>query len=105
MALIVCPAIDTPPRRVHNALPRATLQSAQTWPLVEHPIMPLKGQSVGSDIKEFRTGKTFAHTKAKFGAKRAQKQAIAVALSVARKKSPAKAPSPLRNAMNHRKSY
>lgn len=48
--------------------------------------MPLDPRaSVGTNIKEFRTGKTFAHTKAKFGAARAQKQAIAVAMSTARK--------------------
>ena len=35
---------------------------------------------VGDNISEFRTGKTFAHTEAKFGKKRAEKQALAVAL-------------------------
>jgi hypothetical protein len=51
--------------------------------------MPLKkGKSkktVSSNIKEFRKGKTFAKTKKKFGAKKAAKQAIAVALSTKRR--------------------
>ena len=51
--------------------------------------MPLmKGNSpaiVGKNIEEFHEGKTFARTAAKFGKKRANKQAIAVALSTARK--------------------
>ena len=44
--------------------------------------MPLlKGEGhVGDNIREFRTGKTFAHTKGKFGKKRAENQALAVAL-------------------------
>ena len=51
--------------------------------------MPLKkGTSkatVSQNIKEFHTGKTFAHTAQKFGKKRANAQAVAVALSEARK--------------------
>ena len=51
--------------------------------------MPLKsGKSkkvVSSNISEFHTGKTYAATKAKFGKKRADKQAVAVAMSKARK--------------------
>lgn len=43
------------------------------------PLTPGKGQ-VGNNIREFRTGPTFAHTEAKFGKKRAEKQAVAVAL-------------------------
>ena len=43
------------------------------------PLIPGKGE-VGNNIREFRTGKTFAHTAAKFGKKRAEKQAVAVAL-------------------------
>ena len=44
--------------------------------------MPLlKGPGhVGDNIREFRTGKTFAHTAAKFGKKDAERQALAVAL-------------------------
>ena len=44
--------------------------------------MPLlKGPGhVGDNIREFRTGKTFAHTEQKFGKARAEKQAVAVAL-------------------------
>ena len=51
--------------------------------------MPLKkGKSkkvVSQNIREFRTGKSFAHTAAKFGKKRAQKQAVAVALDEQRR--------------------
>ena len=51
--------------------------------------MPLrKGKSsatVSKNISEFHTGKTYAHTLAKFGKERADKQAIAVALNAARK--------------------
>ena len=51
--------------------------------------MPLKsGKSnkvVGENIKEFSKGKTFAHTKSKFGAEKARRQAIAVALNEKRK--------------------
>jgi hypothetical protein len=43
------------------------------------PLIPGKGH-VGDNIREFRTGKTFAHTEAKFGKARAEKQAVAVAL-------------------------
>lgn len=44
----------------------------------------LRGKkNVGRNIKEFRRGKTFARTKRKFGAKRAQKQAVAVGLRMA----------------------
>lgn len=43
--------------------------------------MPLdKGAPVSDSIKELHTGKTYARTKAKFGKKRAQKQAVAIAL-------------------------
>lgn len=51
--------------------------------------MPLlKGNSkatVSKNISEFHTGKTYAHTAAKFGKSRADKQAIAVALNTARR--------------------
>jgi len=43
------------------------------------PLIPGKGH-VGENIREFKTGKTFAHTASKFGAADARKQAIAVAL-------------------------
>lgn len=43
------------------------------------PLIPGHGH-VGDNIREFRKGPTFAHTEAKFGEKRAQKQALAVAL-------------------------
>jgi hypothetical protein len=51
--------------------------------------MPLKkGKSqktISSNIREFHKGETFAKTKRKFGAKKAQKQAIAVAMETARR--------------------
>lgn len=51
--------------------------------------MPLKrGRSrktVSSNIREFHTGKTYARTKSKFGKTRADKQAIAAALSQKRR--------------------
>ncbi len=46
--------------------------------------MPLKG-TVSERISEFHSGPTYARTKAKFGAARANKQAEAVAFSSARK--------------------
>ena len=43
--------------------------------------MPLKpGAPVGDTIREFKTGATYARTTKKFGAQRAHKQAVAVAL-------------------------
>lgn len=51
--------------------------------------MPLKsGKSkkvVSENISEFHTGKTYAKTKAKFGKGKADKQAVAVAMSKKRK--------------------
>lgn len=51
--------------------------------------MPLKPGSsqktVSSNIAEFHKGATYAHTKEKFGKARADAQAIAVAMSYARK--------------------
>jgi hypothetical protein len=51
--------------------------------------MPLiKGKSrktVSTNIAEFHTGKTYAATAAKFGKKKADKQAVAVALETARR--------------------
>jgi hypothetical protein len=51
--------------------------------------MPLESGSsratVSKNIKELHTGKTFARTEAKFGKDKASKQAIAIALSTARK--------------------
>jgi hypothetical protein len=51
--------------------------------------MPLrKGRSrktVSTNISELHHGKTFAHTRKKFGKRRANKQAIAIALNTARK--------------------
>jgi hypothetical protein len=44
--------------------------------------MPLpKGQKASTSIRELHGGKTYARTKRKFGKKKAQKQAIAIALS------------------------
>lgn len=42
-------------------------------------------ETISKNISEFHTGKTYAHTESKFGKERANKQAIAVALSQARK--------------------
>ena len=47
--------------------------------------MPLKG-SVPNRIREFHSGPTYARTAAKFGAAKANKQAVAVAFSSARKR-------------------
>ena len=51
--------------------------------------MPLKRgtsrKTVSENISEFHGGKTYARTKSKFGKRRAQKQAIAVALKEKRK--------------------
>jgi hypothetical protein len=43
------------------------------------PLIPGRGH-VGENIREFRKGPTFEKTAAKFGEKRAQEQAVAVAL-------------------------
>lgn len=63
--------------------------------------MPLKPGSskavVSQNISEFHTGKTYAHTAAKFGKDRANKQAIAVALSTARKYGKASGGSAIAN--------
>lgn len=51
--------------------------------------MPLKKGSskktVSANIRELHTGKTYAKTAAKFGKGKANKQAVAIALSTARK--------------------
>lgn len=50
------------------------------------PLMKGKSNSVVSaNIKELHTGKTFEHTKDKFGKERANKQSIAIALHEAGK--------------------
>ncbi len=50
--------------------------------------MPLKKgtskKTISKNIEEFHGGETYEHTKAKFGKKKADKQAVAVALSKAR---------------------
>lgn len=52
--------------------------------------MPLKKgtskKTVSSNIKELHKGKTYAHTASKFGKKKADKQAVAIALNQKRKK-------------------
>lgn len=48
------------------------------------PLIPGKGH-VSENISEFHKGPTFAHTEAKFGKERADKQAVAVALHTADK--------------------
>ena len=59
--------------------------------------MPMKisksRKAISENIEEFHGGKTYARTKDKFGKKKADKQAVAVALSIAREagaKSPKK---------------
>lgn len=51
--------------------------------------MPLKKgtskKTVSSNIREFHKGKTYARTRKKFGAKKANKQAVAAALSTKRR--------------------
>ena len=51
--------------------------------------MPLKRGSsqktISSNISEFHEGKTYTRTKRKFGKKKADKQAVAVAMSTARR--------------------
>jgi len=51
--------------------------------------MPLKRGSgrrtISANIKEFHKGKTFARTARKFGKKRANKQAVAVAFAMKRR--------------------
>jgi hypothetical protein len=47
------------------------------------PLTP--GEETGKAIRELRSGKTFARTRKKFGKKKAQKQAIAIALANHRK--------------------
>lgn len=47
--------------------------------------VPLKSGDVGANIAELRGGKTFAHTAEKFGAARAKKQSIAIAMKAAGK--------------------
>lgn len=55
--------------------------------------MPLTpGAEVGDTIRELHTGKTYRHTKKKFGKKRADRQAVAIAIRNRKKhgKKPAK---------------
>ena len=51
--------------------------------------MPLKkGKSqktISSNIRELHSGQTYSKTSAKFGKKKADKQAVAIAMSTARK--------------------
>lgn len=51
--------------------------------------MPLKKgtsrKTISENIREFRKGETYARTARKYGTERAKRQAIAVALSQARK--------------------
>lgn len=51
--------------------------------------MPLKSgtskRTVSNNIRELHTGKTYAKTKSKFGKKKADAQAVAIALDKARK--------------------
>lgn len=71
--------------------------------------MPLlKGKSkkiVSKNISEFHKGKTFAKTKSKFGADKANKQAIAVALSQSRKSKKKPTRSQVKKSVNRSKGY
>lgn len=58
------------------------------------PMTP--GADVGTGIKEFRTGSHYRHTKKKYGKKRAEKQALAVALKESR--------TPAKSRHKHRKA-
>jgi hypothetical protein len=50
------------------------------------PLKPGKSKAaVSSNIREFHKGKTYAKTRKKFGKKKADKQAVAVALSEKRR--------------------
>ncbi len=50
--------------------------------------MPLNPKaSIGENIKEFHGGQTYSKTKKKFGAEKANKQAIAVAYATKRRAS------------------
>lgn len=42
-------------------------------------------ETVSTNISELHSGKTYAHTKQKFGKEKADKQAVAIAMSQARK--------------------
>lgn len=54
--------------------------------------MPLKKgysqQTISSNIRELHGGKTYSHTAEKFGKSAANKQAVAIALSEARRSMP-----------------
>lgn len=57
------------------------------------PLQPGSSKEVVSEnIREFHTGKTYAHTKAKFGKQVADKQAVAAALGNARRSKRRKSP-------------
>jgi hypothetical protein len=51
--------------------------------------MPLRAGAsntiVSANIREMHSGKTYAHTRAKFGKRRADRQAVAIALAEKRK--------------------
>ncbi len=49
--------------------------------------MPMKSKNAGKNISEFHGGKTYQHTKKKFGKARADKQSIAAGMNAARKAS------------------
>lgn len=49
--------------------------------------MPMKSKKPSKNIREFHKGKSYQHTKNKFGKKRADKQAVAAGMEAARKAS------------------
>jgi hypothetical protein len=58
------------------------------------PLLPGK-KNIGANISELHAGKTFAKTKAKFGKKTADKQAVAIAMKTARQ---SRKPNPAHDA-------
>ena len=63
--------------------------------------MPMSGRSVSEDIREFHGGKTYSRTKAKYGKRTADRQAVAAAYSEQRAKHKGRKPW---RATKHRKS-
>lgn len=67
------------------------------------PIDPRK--STSENIREFHTGRTYAKTKSRFGKKRADRQAVAVALNSKRTKKGRKSwRKPIRKTQRRRSS-
>lgn len=106
--ILRAPTANFDPTKLHKAWPLAGIAGGFMYTYGSMPgekdqgrmakggkVMPLRAGSskkvVSQNISEFHTGKTYAHTASKFGKERANKQAIAVALSTARKYGKGKA--------------